>query len=243
MSSKEVTEGWALSKTTMLRCFQSDHTMSMITEDVPLCNMRGVACSVVAHQSPKSSPAMGRVELDHIQDSTSCQNHPGKGEACEDVCQRLLRLVIVGCGNLRRASRSSIQCLSCMAGKICSWLPLKILRTWNEHSLEKDVVARHEGLGFCHPPPQHHFWLLQKLNIATVSKAEHIAKRQWSPCPLLCRKSNYSQPVPQRHFLGILGMRSGAMYTQSVWLYEVEPSNMTWKYASKSPMLVSQHDL
>jgi hypothetical protein len=54
--------------------------MSMITEDVPLCSMRGVAHTVVAHQSLKSSPAMGRVELVHIQDSTSGQIALVKGK-------------------------------------------------------------------------------------------------------------------------------------------------------------------
>ena len=73
------TEGLALSKTTAFRYFQIHHAVSIITDEVPLRNRRGVECRTSDHQSMKSSSTTGGRDVDRIQERISCQMVREKG--------------------------------------------------------------------------------------------------------------------------------------------------------------------
>ena len=59
VSSREDTEGRALSKTAAFRCFQIHHAVSMISDEVPFRNWRGVVCNTSDHHSARSPSVIG----------------------------------------------------------------------------------------------------------------------------------------------------------------------------------------
>jgi hypothetical protein len=114
--NRVVTEGRTLSKTTAFRCFHIHHAVSMITDDVPLRSWRGAVRTARDHHSAKSPSAMGGLEVDRIQDSTSNQTILENEQPV-----RRWRMVSVDwsqsgqlgvCGNPRLASLSPVQHLS-----------------------------------------------------------------------------------------------------------------------------------
>jgi hypothetical protein len=52
-TQKVVVDGWAFSKTQLLRCFQIIQGMSKVTDARPLCMGLGMLCLAVRHQSTK----------------------------------------------------------------------------------------------------------------------------------------------------------------------------------------------
>ena len=122
MSSRKETEGRALSKTVAFRCFQIHHAVSMISDEVPFLNWRGVVRNTNDHHSMKSPSTIGGLAVDRIQDNTSCQTVLEKGQPV-----RMCAIVssewshngqLAGCGRPRRARRAPVQHLSCHASQM-----------------------------------------------------------------------------------------------------------------------------
>ena len=90
---KAPTKGRALSKTTVFRCFQIHHAVSIITEEVSLRSARGVERRANDHQSTKSSSTTGGLDVDRIQHITLCHNVREKEHRVRMWGHRLHRLV------------------------------------------------------------------------------------------------------------------------------------------------------
>lgn len=71
----------ALSKTAALRCFQIDHAVSMIKDDVPFRVKGGEAPRDSYHQVAKGMPAVGGTQVERIHESASCQRARENGQS------------------------------------------------------------------------------------------------------------------------------------------------------------------
>jgi hypothetical protein len=93
VSSNEDIERLALSKTASFRCFQIDHTMSIINDKVPLRIDLGVDHNTSAHHLAKSPSTTRGCAMGSDPRQNLMPQRPGEGAPSLDMLYRLVRLI------------------------------------------------------------------------------------------------------------------------------------------------------